>query len=89
MRALAIVALLMAGSALAQPVVLTGGMVVDGSGDTPYAGWLAMDGDRITALGKGVPPAAVLRGALLGRLSFFNRTASKKISKSKNIILNN
>jgi len=65
MRALAIVALLMAGSALAQPVVLTGGMVVDGSGDTPYAGWLAMDGDRITALGKGVPPAAVLRGALV------------------------
>jgi N-acyl-D-amino-acid deacylase len=65
MRALAIVALLMAGSALAQPVVLTGGMVVDGSGDTPYAGWLAMDGDRITALGKGMPPAAVLRGALV------------------------
>jgi N-acyl-D-amino-acid deacylase len=65
MRALAIVALLMAGSALAQPVVLTGGMVVDGSGDTPYAGWLAIDGDRITALGKGVPPAAVLRGALV------------------------
>jgi N-acyl-D-amino-acid deacylase len=65
MRALALVALLMAGSALAQPVVLTGGMVVDGSGDTPYAGWLAMDGDRITALGKGMPPAAVLRGALV------------------------
>jgi len=65
MRALALVALLMAGSALAQPVVLTGGMVVDGSGDTPYAGWLAMDGDRITALGKGTPPAAVLRGALV------------------------
>lgn len=65
MRALALVALLMAGSALAQPVVLTGGMVVDGSGDTPYAGWLAMDGDRITALGKGMPPAAVLRSALV------------------------
>lgn len=63
MRVLAFAAVLMASSALAKPVVLTGGLIVDGSGEAPYAGWLAMDGDRITGIGKGAAPASVTGGA--------------------------
>ncbi len=62
-RLMALAALLMAGSALAKPVVLANGLIVDGSGAVPYAGWLAMEGDRITAMGKGAPPAAMVKGA--------------------------
>lgn len=58
MRAMAVaVAMLLATSAMARPVVITGGLIVDGSGGAPYPGWLAMDGDRITAMGKGAAPA--------------------------------
>jgi N-acyl-D-amino-acid deacylase len=62
MRTLAVASLLLASSAIsrpagASPVVLTNGLIVDGSGSPPYVGWLAMDGDRITALGKGAAPA--------------------------------
>jgi len=64
-HALATMALLLARSALARPVVITGGLIVDGNGGTPYAGWLAMDGDRITAMGQGTPPATVTAGATL------------------------
>jgi N-acyl-D-amino-acid deacylase len=46
-----------AATAQAQPLLLTNGLIVDGSGTTPYIGWLAMDGDRITAMGKGAAPA--------------------------------
>jgi N-acyl-D-amino-acid deacylase len=63
MRVLAFAAVLMASSALTKPVVLTGGLIVDGSGEAPYAGWLAMDGDRITGIGKGAAPASVTGGA--------------------------
>ena len=68
MRMLGLLAMLLAGTApvtasQAAPVVLSGGLIVDGSGATPYAGWLAMDGDRITGLGRGAPPAPVTRGA--------------------------
>ena len=68
MRMLGLLAMLLAGTAPvtashAAPVVLSGGLIVDGSGATPYAGWLAMDGDRITGMGKGAPPAPVTRGA--------------------------
>ncbi|WP_156256625.1 N-acyl-D-amino-acid deacylase family protein [Sandarakinorhabdus oryzae] len=62
-RTLALAALLMAGSALARPVVLTGGLIVDGSGAAPYRGWLAMDRDRITGIGQGAAPARVTAGA--------------------------
>lgn len=63
MRHLMLAALIGAAPALAQPTVLTGGLIVDGSGAAPYAGWLAIDGDRITGIGKGTPPAGVVRGA--------------------------
>ena len=63
MRLLAVAAVLLASSALARPVVLTNGLVVDGSGDAPYAGWLAMDRDRITGIGKGRAPARITAGA--------------------------
>jgi len=46
-----------AATAQAQPLLLTNGLIVDGSGTTPHIGWLAMDGDRITAMGKGAAPA--------------------------------
>lgn len=58
MRVMAVAAaMLLATSAMARPVVITGGLIVDGSGGAPYPGWLAMDGDRITAMGKGAAPA--------------------------------
>jgi N-acyl-D-amino-acid deacylase len=63
MRLLAVVAVLLASSAMAKPVVLTNGLIVDGSGDAPYAGWLAMEGDRITGIGKGTAPTSVTNGA--------------------------
>lgn len=45
--------------ALAAPdTVLSGGMIYDGSGGTPWPGWVAITGDRISAMGKGTPPAA-------------------------------
>ncbi|MFZ4380463.1 MAG: N-acyl-D-amino-acid deacylase family protein [Sandarakinorhabdus sp.] len=62
MRTRAVAAVLLAASAFAgavraRPTVLAGGLIVDGSGEAPYAGWLAMDGDRITGIGKGAAPA--------------------------------
>ena len=63
MRILALAAFLLATSAMAKPAVLTNGLIVDGSGEAPYAGWLAMDGDRITGIGKGAAPASVTGGA--------------------------
>lgn len=38
--------------------VISGGTIYDGSGGTPYAGWVALNGDRIAAIGKGQAPAA-------------------------------
>ena len=68
MRTVAVAAFLLATSAMAavagaKPVVLTGGLIVDGSGAASYRGWLAMDGDRITGIGQGMPPARVTAGA--------------------------
>ena len=59
MRVLVLALLLSAGPAVAAPVVITNGLIVDGSGAVPYTGWLAMDGDRISAMGAGVPPAGI------------------------------
>jgi len=56
MRLPLLAALLCAGPALANPTVIINGLIVDGSGGEPYVGWLAMDGDRITGLGRGAPP---------------------------------
>lgn len=55
MRVLLAAVLLLAAPGLAQPTVIINGQIVDGSGDAPYIGWLAMDGDRITGLGRGFP----------------------------------
>lgn len=68
MHTLAVAAVLLASSAIsdgagAKPVVLDRGLIVDGTGSAPYAGWLAMDGDRITAIGKGAAPARATKGA--------------------------
>ena len=65
MMMLALAASALAGSAGAAPVVLANGLIVDGSGQAPYAGWVAMAGDRITGMGKGAPPAKLIRGATI------------------------
>ena len=55
-------ALLLVGAALAAPaaaetpaldVVITNGVIYDGSGGKPYKGWVAFLGDRIAAIGPG------------------------------------
>jgi N-acyl-D-amino-acid deacylase len=38
--------------------VIAGGTIYDGTGGAPYAGWVALNGDRIAAIGKGAAPAA-------------------------------
>ncbi|MFZ4688597.1 MAG: N-acyl-D-amino-acid deacylase family protein [Polymorphobacter sp.] len=38
------------------PIVLTNGIIYDGSGGAPYPGWVAMSGDRISAMGRGPAP---------------------------------
>lgn len=56
-----IAALALAASApamAAHDLVIQNGIVVDGSGAPGFAGWVAVDGDRIAAVGKGSPPAA-------------------------------
>jgi N-acyl-D-amino-acid deacylase len=45
-------------AAQATDMVLTNGMILDGSGGAPYRGWVAMTGDRISAMGSGPPPMA-------------------------------
>ncbi len=47
-----------AGPALAADTLISNGMIHDGSGGAPYAGWVAITGDRIEAMGTGIPPAA-------------------------------
>lgn len=42
----------------AHDLVISNGKVIDGSGAPAFAGWVAVDGDRITAVGKGTAPAA-------------------------------
>ncbi|GGE16942.1 aminoacylase [Polymorphobacter glacialis] len=38
------------------PTVLANGVIYDGSGGAPYPGWVAISGDRISAMGSGAPP---------------------------------
>jgi N-acyl-D-amino-acid deacylase len=45
-------------AALAADTVLSGGVIYDGSGGTPWPGWVAITGDRISAMGNGAAPAA-------------------------------
>lgn len=47
-----------AAPATATDLVLTNGLIVDGSGGAPYTGWLAIKDDRIEAVGAGNPPNA-------------------------------
>lgn len=42
----------------AHDLVIHNGTVIDGSGAPRFKGWVAVDGDRIAAVGKGRPPAA-------------------------------
>ena len=61
------IAILLLGAALAAPataakpdldVVITNGVIYDGSGGKPYQGWMAFLGDRIAAIGEGKAPDA-------------------------------
>ena len=57
---LAFAALAVSGPALAaHDLVIANGTVFDGTGAPGFRGWVAVDGDRISAIGKGAPPAAV------------------------------
>jgi N-acyl-D-amino-acid deacylase len=57
---LAFAALAVSGPALAaHDLVIANGTVYDGTGAPGFRGWVAVDGDRISAIGKGAPPAAV------------------------------
>lgn len=60
MRRLMLVLLLgtMPVAAQATDMLLKNGMILDGSGGSPYRGWVAITGDRISAMGNGPPPAA-------------------------------
>jgi N-acyl-D-amino-acid deacylase len=52
------------GSAVAaEPLYIVNGLIVDGSGGEPYRGWLAMEGDRITAMGRDWPPGRLAHDA--------------------------
>jgi N-acyl-D-amino-acid deacylase len=42
----------------AHDLVIANGTVFDGTGAPGFKGWVAVDGDRIAALGTGTPPAA-------------------------------
>ena len=57
-----LIALLAASAALpafaAHDLVIANGLVVDGTGAPGFPGWVAIDGDRIAAVGKGAVPAA-------------------------------
>jgi N-acyl-D-amino-acid deacylase len=63
-RALLVAAACLASPAAAQPgaasfdTVIAGGVIHDGTGGEPYAGWVAIAGDRIAAMGRGAPPPA-------------------------------
>jgi N-acyl-D-amino-acid deacylase len=60
MRRLAL-ALLFASAPLAaapHDTVITGGTIYDGTGAPGFKGWVAIDGDRVAAVGRGTPPAA-------------------------------
>lgn len=49
---------LLATPVVAAPVadlVISDGLIVDGSGGAPYRGWVAISGDRIAAVGRGKP----------------------------------
>lgn len=56
------IALLAVSSAMpafgAHDLVIANGFVVDGTGSPGFPGWVAIDGDRIAAVGKGAVPAA-------------------------------
>ena len=59
MRRLILLLLVSAAPVAAAPdTVLTGGVIYDGSGGAPYPGWVAIAGDRISAMGNGAAPKA-------------------------------
>jgi N-acyl-D-amino-acid deacylase len=57
-----LIALLAASAAMPaladHDLVIANGLVVDGTGAPGFAGWVAIDGDRIAGIGKGKAPAA-------------------------------
>ncbi len=57
---LTLTAMLLAGAAPAPraDTVIRGGTIYDGAGGAPYAGYVALKGDRIVAVGKGGGPRA-------------------------------
>ncbi len=58
MRAIGLIAALLATPAAGATLVVTNAQVFDGLGGAPYTGWVAVDGDRISGVGTGQPPAA-------------------------------
>ena len=61
-RILTVGVLLLAGAACQQPapdfdVIVRGGTIYDGSGDTPYRGDVAIEGERIVAVAGAGGPA--------------------------------
>lgn len=53
LRLTTVALLLVSTAAFARPdVLISGGTIYDGSGGAPYPGWVAIEGDRIVALGK-------------------------------------
>ena len=64
MRALGLALLLAAAVPLrAEPLYIVNGLIVDGTGSAPYRGWLAFEGDRITAMGRDWPPGRLAHDA--------------------------
>lgn len=60
------VALLLAAApvgAAAEPLYIVNGLIVDGSGEEPYRGWLSFEGDRILAMGRNWPPGRLAHDA--------------------------
>ncbi len=59
--ALLLAALLLPSPTVAAPhdLVISGGTIYDGTGAPGFAGWVAIDGDRIAAVGRGKAPAAL------------------------------
>lgn len=58
LRIVAAILLTAAIPAAAHDLVITNGVIIDGTGAAPFPGWVSVDGDRIAAVGRGPAPSA-------------------------------